>query len=108
MSNKIIKTIYLEDWFTNYMFEDEIKSRNLDLNRNFREDAIGNLGDWLPISFITNWEEIKSLLNEVGDEKLGDYFESQGEIDWQGGYESDFGQYTFQLKYKSDEEKDDE
>ena len=107
-SRENIKTIYLDDWFTNYMFEDEIKSRNLDLNRNFREDAIGNLGDWLPISFITNWEEIKSLLNEVGDKKLGDYFESQGEIDWQGGYDSDFGQYTFQLEYESDKKKDDE
>ena len=113
MSNKIIKTIYLDDWFTNYIFEDELNSRGLDLNRNFREEAIGNLGDWLPINYITNWEEIKSLLNEVddkdlGNEKLGDYFESKGEIDWQGGYESDFGQYTFELKYESDKEKEDE
>ena len=113
MSNKIIKTIYLDDWFTNYIFEDELNSRGLDLNRNFREEAIGNLGDWLPISCITNWEEIKSLLNEVddkdlGDEKLGDYFESQGEIGWEGGGQSDFGQYTFELEYESNKEKDDE
>jgi len=126
-SRENIKTIYLDDWFTNYMFEDEMKSRGLDLNRNFREEAIGNLGDWLPISYITNWEEIKSLLNKVSvelirkkyanskltnqwwenigeNQLLGDYFESQGEIDWQGGGVSDFGQYTFELDYESEED----
>ena len=128
MSNEIIKTIYLDDWFTNYIFEDEMNSRGLDLNRNFREEAIGNLGDWLPINYITNWEEIKSLLNKVSvelirkeyanskltnqwwenigeNQLLGDYFESKGEIDWQGGGVSDFGQYTFKLKYESDKDK---
>jgi hypothetical protein len=126
-SRENIKTIYLDDWFTNYMFEDEMKSRDLDLNTNFKEEAIGNLGDWLPINYITNWEDIKSLLNKVSvelirkkyanskltnqwwkdigeNQLLGDYFESKGEIDWQGGGVSDFGQYTFYLKYESDKE----
>ena len=129
MSRENIKTIYLDDEFTNYMFQDEMKYRGVDFNRNFREDAINNLGDWLPISYITNWEEIKSLLNKVSVESikkervnstltnkwwenigenqlLGDYFESKLEIDWQGRYESDFGQYTFQLEYESDKEKE--
>jgi len=130
MSRENIKTIYLDDEFTNYIYQDEMRYGRIDFNRNFREDAINNLGDWLPISYITNWEEIKSLLNKVSvelirkeyanskltnkwwenigeNQLLGDYFESQGEIDWQGGV-SDFGQYTFELDYESDKEKDDE
>ena len=129
MSREIIKKIYLDDEFTNYIFEDELNSRGLDLNRNFREEALENLGDWLPISYITNWAEIKSLLNKVSVESikkekvnstltnkwwenigenqlLGDYFESKLEIDWQGGGVSDFGQYTFELEYESDMEED--
>ena len=123
-----IKYIYIDDWFANWVFEDDIRDRGIDLSRNLKLEALENLGDWLPISYITNWEEIKSLLNKVSVESikkervnstltsqwwaeikenqlLGDYFESQGEIDWQGGCQSTFGQYTFELEYESNKEQ---
>ena len=128
MSKETIKYIYLEDSFVDWAFEDDIRDRGIDLSRNLKLEALENLGDWLPISYITNWEEIKSLLNKVSVESikkervnstltsqwwaeikenqlLGDYFESQGEIDWQGGCQSTFGQYTFELEYESDKEQ---
>ena len=105
MSKETIKYIYIEDSFANWVFEDDIRDRGIDLSRNLKLEALENLGDWLPISYITNWEEIKSLLNGIGDKKLGDYFESQGEIDWQGGCQSTFGQYTFELEYESNKEQ---
>ena len=128
MSKETIKYIYLEDSFVDWAFEDDIRDRGIDLSRNLKDEALENLGDWLPISYITNWEEIKSLLNKVSVESikkervnstltsqwwaeikenqlLGDYFESQGEIDWQGGCQSTFGQYTFELEYESNKEQ---
>tara|TARA_R100001377_G_scaffold80103_1_gene58731 strand:- start:1 stop:405 length:405 start_codon:yes stop_codon:yes gene_type:complete len=123
-----IKYIYIDDWFANWVFEDDIRDRGIDLSRNLKLEALENLGDWLPISYITNWKEIKSFLNKVSVESikkervnstltsqwwaeikknqlLGDYFESQGEIDWQGGCQSTFGQYTFELEYESNKEQ---
>jgi hypothetical protein len=102
------KKIYLEDSFVDWFFEQDIKDRTIDLHINHRNSAIENLGSWLPISYITNWEEIKPLLNEVDDEehrKLGDYFEDKMEIDWRGGLQSTFGKYTFELDYESDKDK---
>mgnify|MGYP003121763552 FL=1 len=128
MSKETIKYIYIEDSFANWVFEDDIRDRGIDLSRNLKLEALENLGDWLPISYITNWKEIKSFLNKVSVESikkervnstltsqwwaeikknqlLGDYFESQGEIDWQGGCQSTFGQYTFELEYESNKEQ---
>ena len=128
MSDRKVKYIYIHDCFPNWVFEDDIRDRGIDLSRNLKDEALENLGDWLPISYITNWEEIKSLLNKVSVESikkervnstltsqwwaeikenqlLGDYFESQGEIDWQGGCQSTFGQYTFELEYESNKEQ---
>lgn len=129
MSEETIKYIYLEDSFVDWAFEEDINDKTIDLHIDHKDSALENLGDWLPISYITNWKEIKSFLNKVSVESikkekvnstltnqwwadigenqlLGDYFESQGEIDWQGGYESDFGQYTFELEYESNKEAD--
>ena len=94
MKTKYFKLIINEDivpWIVkdldkNYFIDmlEDIKYLSEDRKKeyDFRDEVFSTLGDFMPITFIDNWEEVKVQLNKTTYKgmSLGDYLEEQHEI----------------------------
>ena len=94
MKTKYIKLIINEDivpWivqdfnkndFINMLEDIRYLSEDRKKEYDFRSEVFSMLGDFMPITFIDNWKEVKVQLNKTTYKgmPLGDYYENELEI----------------------------
>ena len=73
--------------------------------QSIEEVAISCLGDWMPLNYVLNWDEIKPLLDEQKIEGIpvGDYIEKEGEIQGEPWDNDLFPNYDFYYNVVMDE-----
>ena len=118
-------TIYLTNGFAEWMLDDFSKESILDAcmdgKYSPRDYALDCQGDWIPIQYIDNWEEIRSVLNKIDvksfikkhenstlsnrwwddmeeGQLIGDFMDEDGEFqNWR-----EIGGFEFTTEYKKD------
>lgn len=118
-------TIYLTNDFAEWILDDYSKEEILDAcmdgKYSPRDYALDCQGDWIPIQYIDNWEEIRSILNKIDvksfikkyknsklsyrwwdnmeeGQLIGDFMDEDGEFqNWH-----EIGGFEFTTKYKKD------
>lgn len=108
MSKKAIE-IKLHSDFVQWLFQEketyEVVEMMLFEEQSIEEMAVSCLGDWMPLSYVLNWDEIKPLLNEqrIKGIPVGDYIEEKHEIEYEPWDSDLFPNYDFSYKVVMDE-----
>ena len=108
MSKKAIE-IKLHSDFVQWLFQEketyEVVEMMLFEEQSIEEMAVSSLGDWLPLSYVLNWDEIKPLLDEqkIEGKPVGDYIEENHEIQGEPWDRKLFPNYDFSLRVVMDE-----
>ena len=85
IKKKMILNIDIIYWLTEEWSTDEVIDVGIGTKQGIEWEIFGCIGDYLPISYIHNWEEVKPILDEQTEEgmPLGDYDEKEYELMWQ-------------------------
>ena len=85
IKKKMILNIDIIYWLTEEWSTDEVIDVGIGTKQGIEWEIFGCIGDYLPISYIHNWEEVKPVLDEQTEEgmPLGDYAEKEYELMWQ-------------------------
>ena len=85
IKKKMILNIDLIYWLTEEWSTDEVIDLGIGTKKGIEWEIFGCIGDWLPINYIHNWEEVKPILDEQTEQgmPLGDFAEEEGELMWQ-------------------------
>ena len=108
MSIKTIE-IKLHTDFVQWLFQEwdtyDVVEQMLFNEQSIEEVAISCLGDWMPLNYVLNWDEIKPLLDEQKIEGIpvGDYIEKEGEIQGEPWDNDLFPNYDFYYNVVMDE-----
>ena len=108
MSIKTIE-IKLDTNFVHWLFLEwdthDVVEQMLFNEQSIEEVAISCLGDWMPLNYVLNWDEIKPLLDEQKIEGIpvGDYIEKEGEIQGEPWDNDLFPNYDFYYNVVMDE-----
>ena len=72
-------------WLTEEWDKEDVIELAIGTEQGIEWDIFGCIGDYLPISYIHNWEEVKPILDEQIEKgvPLGDYAEKEYELMWQ-------------------------
>ena len=106
--------IKLHTDFVQWLYQEketyEIVEMMLFQEYSIEEMAVGSLGDWLPLSYVLNWDKIKPLLNEqkIEGKPVGDYIEENHEIQGEPWDSDLFPHYDFVLNVVMDEYESEE
>lgn len=108
MSIKTIE-IKLHTDFVHWLFleweKHDVINQMLFNEQSIEDMAVNCLGDWMPLSYVLNWDEIKPLLDEQKIEGIpvGDYIEKEGEIQGEPWDNDLFPNYNFYYNVVMDE-----
>ena len=108
MSIKTIE-IKLHTDFVHWLFleweKHDVINQMLFNEQSIEDMAVNCLGDWMPLSYVLNWDEIKPLLDEQKIEGIpvGDYIEKEGEIQGEPWDNDLFPNYDFYYNVVMDE-----
>jgi len=85
IKKKMILHIDLIYWQSKEMSREDIINLGIGTKKGIEWEIFRCIGDYLPISYIHNWEEVKPVLDEQTEEgmPLGDYAEQEFELMWQ-------------------------
>ena len=110
MSIKTIE-IKLHTDFVHWLFleweKHDVINQMLFNEQSIEDIAVNCLGDWMPLSYVLNWDEIKPLLDEQKIEGIpvGDYIEKEGEIQGEPWDNDLFPNYDFYYNVVMEEYK---
>jgi|9_EtaG_2_1085328.scaffolds.fasta_scaffold03728_2 hypothetical protein len=109
VGEKMSIEIKLHTDFVHWLFQekdvDDVIEMMLFAEQSIEDMAVNCLGDWMPLSYVLNWDEIKPLLDEQKIEgvRVGDYLEKKGEIQGEPWDRKLFPNYDFHYNVVSDE-----
>jgi len=101
--------IKLHTDFVQWLFQEketyEVVEMMLFEEQSIEEMAVSCLGDWMPLSYVLNWDEIKPLLDEqkIEGKPVGDYLEEKHEIQNEPWDRDLFPHYDFYYNVVMDE-----
>ena len=85
IKKKMILNIDIIYWLTEEMDREDIIDLGIGTKKGIEWEIFDCIGDYLPISYIHNWEEVKPILDEQTEKgmPLGDFAEKEYELMWQ-------------------------
>ena len=70
IKKKMILNIDIIYWLTEEWSTDEVIDVGIGTKQGIEWEIFGCIGDYLPISYIHNWEEVKPVLDEQTEEGM--------------------------------------
>ena len=85
IKKKMVLHIDIIYWLTEEWDRQDVIDVGIGTKQGIEWEIFGCIGDWLPIYYIHNWEEVKPILDEQTEQgmPLGDYAEQEHELMWQ-------------------------